>query len=91
MRIFLQVWIILNGSLGDLPVLAKTAMKITANTSHRKDIFAGIIMIQGLFFNRIQMQGAHLAIVFTEELPVHIPPYPANSGLSRFENTLMRA
>jgi hypothetical protein len=66
-------------------------MKITAKASHRKDIFSGIKMVQGLFFNRIQVQRAYLAIVFTEELSLYIPPYPANPGLPHLENTLMWA
>jgi len=75
--------------LGNITILAKTASQVASNTADGKDNIPGMEMIERFFLNGIIMDSRQFPVNLSDQVGIHIPPYPALSCFSRGKGTQM--
>jgi hypothetical protein len=75
--------------LGNITILAKTAVQVASNTADGKDNVPGMEMIERLFLNGIIMDRGQFPVNLTDQGGIHIPSYSAFSRFTLGKGTQM--
>jgi len=76
---------------GDVPILAEETAHIAAGGAHAEDAGAGEKMIEGLFFDGVDLQGGGSGVAEAVEFAVFVGADIAETGLALADVTVARA